>query len=580
MIIQLVRCLTVSNPFTNSFSDAPVNLDLQRSKFQRDFNHKTTFKEGDLVPVYFDEVLPGDTFSVDSSFLIRMSTPIFPVMDNAAIDLYFFFVPNRLVWSHWQEFCGENTSAPWVQSTEYQIPQMTFNKSDGDFSFGATNYSVMNYFGIPSVFTGSNLSVSDLPNRAYRLIWNEWFRDQNIQMPVFVPTDDSSRSFVRSNDLSKDYGGYPLKACKFHDYFTSCLPSPQKGPSVTLPLGTLAPVITGPVNDSLVASTPQNGIQFAISAGGELSELGGFRTLTVNTTGVSQGNQSFNSGIGSPDTGGDSLAKVIFSNQYADLSQATSATINELRQAFAIQRLYEKDARGGTRYRELLKAHFGVTAPDSRVQVPEYLGGCRVPININQVLQTSSTNDVSPQGNTAAYSCTTDSRSLFTSSFVEHGMLIGLACVRVEHSYCQGVERFWSRKRRFDFYWPTLANIGEQAVLKKELYVTGNSDNDNQAFGYQEAWADYRYKPNRLSGEFSIDDFASNHSSLGEAWTYMDVYTTAPTLSDSWIRESDSNVAQTLASQLKPQFIADFYFKVGTVRPMPVYSVPGLIDHH
>lgn len=567
----------MNNAFTNSFSDAPVNLDLQRSKFQRNFNHKTTFKEGDLVPVYFDEVLPGDTFSVDSSFLIRMSTPIFPVMDNSAIDLYFFFVPNRLVWSHWQEFCGENTSAPWTQNTEYQIPQMIFDTKEGVFDYGATNDSVMNYFGIPSVIPSSGVSVSDLPNRAYRLIWNEWFRDQNIQSPVFVPLDDSSRSFKRSSILSDDYGGYPLRVGKFHDYFTSCLPSPQKGPVVTLPLGSLAPVISGYDNPDLTSVQPSTGIHFVRN--------GAPPDLKMHALGLDFAGPSSNPAVASAQlfdnsTSLSNTANIIFANQYADLSKATATTINELRQAFAIQRLYEKDARGGTRYRELLKAHFGVTAPDARVQVPEYLGGCRVPVNINQVLQTSSTDSTSPQGNTAAYSCTTDSRSLFTSSFVEHGMLIGLACVRVEHSYCQGIDRFWSRKRRFDFYWPTLANIGEQAVLKKELFVTGNSVNDEQAFGYQEAWADYRYKPNRLSGEFSIDDNSSYKSSLGQAWTYMDVYDYPPTLSDSWIRESDVNVTQTLATLDKPQFIADFYFKVGTVRPMPVYSVPGLIDHH
>ena len=568
----------MSNLFTNSFSDAPVNLDLQRSKFQRNFNHKTTFKEGDLFPIYFDEVLPGDTFSLDSSFLVRMSTPIFPVMDNSAIDLYFFFVPNRLVWSHWQEFCGENTSAPWIQDTEYQIPQMTFDESDSTFGFGATNYSVMNYLGIPSVLFSPGLSVSDLPNRAYRLIWNEWFRDQNIQMPVYVPTDDSSRSFSRSADVARDYGGFPLKVCKFHDYFTSCLPSPQKGPSVTLPLGNLAPVISGAVNSDLASSVPDNSIKFVTVAKGLES---GYHSLLFDSTGAAGSAVMSPAGSSADKVTLGGISNVIFANQYADLSQATATTINELRQAFAIQRLYEKDARGGTRYRELLKAHFGVTAPDARVQVPEYLGGCRVPININQVLQTSSTDSTSPQGNTAAYSCTTDSRSLFTSSFVEHGMIIGLACLRVEHSYCQGIERFWSRKRRFDFYWPTLANIGEQAVLKKEIFATGNIVNDDQAFGYQEAWADYRYKPNRLSGEFSIDSNSPvPTSSLGQAWTYMDIYGSPPTLSNSWICESENNVAQTLATQDRPQFIADFYFKVGTVRPMPVYSVPGLIDHH
>ena len=413
----------MSNAFNNSFSDAPVSVDLPRSKFQRNFNHKTTFKEGDLVPVYIDEVLAGDTFSLDSSFLVRMSTPVFPVMDNSAIDLYFFFVPNRLVWSHWQEFCGENTSAPWTQTTEYQIPQLLFDTKEGFFDYGATNYSVMNYFGIPSVIGSNSVSVSDLPNRAYRLIWNEWFRDQNVQTPVFVPLDDSSRSFKRSPVLVDDYGGYPLKVGKFHDYFTSCLPSPQKGPAVTLPLGSLAPVISGADNPDLTSVAPSQSIRFVRTGSAPDSK---FHAMGMDFSGVTS-----NPAVASArlDDKGDvnvDVSNIAFANQYADLSQATATTINELRQAFAIQRLYEKDARGGTRYRELLKAHFGVTAPDARVQIPEYLGGCRVPININQVLQTSATSSISPQGNTAAYSCTTDSRSLFTSSFVEPGMLIGL----------------------------------------------------------------------------------------------------------------------------------------------------------
>lgn len=585
----------MSNMLSRDFSRNPTNIDIQRSRFNRDSNHKTTITEGDLVPIFVDEVLPGDTFSMDTSFLIRMATPIYPVMDNANIDIYYFFVPNRLVWDHWQEFCGENTSAPWAQTTEYTVPQIRFDIDYTNFGFGAQSGSVMNYIGVPTRLVGPQLKVSDLPNRAYRLIWNEFFRDENLQYPVPVYTDDSTRSYKDSYysqvSLQNDYGGRPLKVSKYHDYFTSCLPAPQKGDSVTISLGDKAPVVSGPLHR--VGQNARLSFQDYQITGSEWSQAG----LGV----IADGNRvdGYKDYILTTDTmyqyDPTSTHSLFPNNMWTDLSSAIGASVNELRQAFAVQRLFERDARGGTRYRELLRSHFGVISPDSRVQVPEYLGGCRVPINMDQVLQTSSTDQVSPQGNTAAYSMTTARDSSFTKSFVEHGLLIGLACIRVEHSYCQGVERFLSRKRRFDYYYPALANISEQPVYVREIRALGlessqypDRDDDN-VFGYQEAWADYRYKPNRLSGgfseEFVQDSVTESHwqqSSLASAWTYSDYYTQAPYLSESWIKEGSSNIGNTLAvtDPSYPQFICDFYFKLNCVRPMPMYSIPGLIDHH
>lgn len=549
---------------TSHFSENPVNIDIQRSKFARPSQHKTTLNTGDLVPIYVDEVLPGDTMSMSTSAAIRMSTPIYPVMDNCSADFYFFFVPSRLVWEHWREFNGENRKTHWEQTTEYEIPQL--KAPEGGWSKG----TIADYMGIPTLI--ENLSVNALPFRAYGLIWNEWFRDQNLKDPCMVHLDDTTQTGSNGTEYVTDaeLGGMPLKVAKYHDYFTSALPEPQKGPNVNMPLGNLAPVTgngmglgltDGTVSGSLNTISFADGVPWSnyVSDGGynEVGKLGGWKNLTNGATvGVVEDGQ--NSGL------------------IADLSQATGATINQLRQAFAIQRLYEKDARGGTRYTEVIRAHFGVISPDGRQQRPEYLGGKSIPINIDQVLQTSSTTETSPQGNTAAYSLTNFAESMFTKSFTEHGYVIGLVTIRTQHTYQQGLERMWSRKKRFDFYWPSLANIGEQAILNKEIFAQG-TEADEEAFGYQEAWADYRYKPSRVSGAFR-----SNYAQSLDVWHYADYYEAQPVLSSEWIDETRENMNRTIAvsDELEDQFIADFYFYNSMTRPMPVYSIPGLLDHH
>lgn len=538
----------------NRFAVNPPDVQIQRSKFTRNFDHKTTFNTGDLIPIFVDEVLPGDTFSVDSAGVVRMSTPIFPVMDNAYCDIYYFFVPNRLVWNHWREFYGENRETAWEQPVEYEIPQITAPEH------GWQKGTIADYMGIPINVSG--FSVSALPFRAYVLIWNEWFRDQNLKDPAMVNLDDATVQGVNDGDYVKNaqLGALPLKVAKPHDYFTSALPEPQKGPAVLLPLGSQAPVIVGA---EPISSFSGNELKFSKADGGALPNNSGlgiqFEGKVATTIATETGFKW----------------TVAPSNLYADLSVAQAATVNQLRLSFAVQRLYEKRARGGSRYIEQIKALFGVDSPDSRQQRPEYLGGSRIPISMNQVLQTSGTTDVSPQGNTAAYSQTNYNVNSFTKSFTEHGFVIGLACVRTSHTYQQGIERFWSRKKFFDFYVPQLANIGEQAILNKELYAQGNAK-DDEAFGYQEAWADYRYKPSRVSGAFR-----STYAKPLDAWHYADYYESQPFLSSEWIDETRENMNRTLAVQdtLEDQFIADFYFGLSCVRPMPLYSIPGLIDH-
>lgn len=538
--------------------------DISRSTFDRSSSVKLTFNVGDVIPFYVDEVLPGDSFHVSTSKVVRMPTLLTPMMDNIYLDTYYFYVPNRLVWEHWRQFNGENTESAWLPTTEYEVPQIVSPASTG-WNVG----TLADYMGIP---TGvPNLSVNALPFRAYALIMQEWFRDENLTDPLVISTGDAVTQGVNTGNYIQDVakGGLPFKAAKYHDYFTSCLPAPQKGPDVTIPIAGFpdVPVATGSNHNE--ANSP---LSFR-NVGSATSPL---------TAGISPigdvGQHGSLLGYATPAPSGSAVS-MIPSNLWAEtssLSAATMATVNQLRMAFQIQKMYEKDARGGTRYIEILKSHFGVTSPDARLQRPEYLGGNRIPININQVVQSSETTDTSPQGNTAAYSLTSDSHSDFRKSFVEHGFVIGLMVARYDHTYQQGIDRFWSRKSRFDYYWPVFANIGEQAVKNKELYAQG-TDEDDEVFGYQEAWADYRYKPSRVCGEMR-----SSYAQSLDVWHLADYYTQLPALSDSWIREDASTVDRVLAvtSRVSAQLFADIYIQNRSTRPMPVYSVPGFIDHH
>lgn len=543
------------------FSKNPVSLDIPRSRFDRSHDYKTTFNTGDLIPIFVDEVLPGDTMTMDMASLVRMATPIYPVMDNAYLDVYFFQIPNRLVWEHWREFMGENRTTHWEQPTEYQIPQITAPAE------GWAKGTIADYMGLPTKV--ANISVNGLFFRAYGLVWNEWFRDENLQNPCMINLDETTQTGVNTGNYVTDVqlGGLPAKVAKYHDYFTSALPAPQKGPAIMMPLGNTAPIIA----DGTKAINFTNGNQTFNVYNGLTSNINhvtterpGDKNIGDAAAGNNQAQGATMWGIGNP------------SGMVADLSAATGATINQLRQAFAVQRMYEKDARGGTRYREMIKTHFGVTSPDARLQVPEYLGGFRTRIGMDQVVQTSATNDTTPQGNTAAYSLTATKHSLFTKSFTEHSIILGLMCVRTDHTYQQGINRMWSRKGRFDYYFPALANIGEQAILNKEIYAQGTTA-DEEAFGYQEAWADYRYKPSIVTGAFR-----SNYQTTLDAWHYADYYTAQPILGSTWIQETRENMNRTIAvqDQLEDQFIGDFSFKYRMARPMPLYSIPGLIDHH
>lgn len=545
---------------TNSrFALNPTRLDMSRSRFDRSSSYKTTFNVGDLIPFYVDEVLPGDTFSIDTSKVVRMQTLLTPVMDNIYLDTYFFFVPNRLTWEHWREMMGENTQSAWLPTVEYTVPQLKSPESGWNVG------TIADYMGIPTGVGG--LSVNAMPFRAYALICNEWFRDENLTDPLNIPTSDSDVQGVNTGNYVTDVakGGLPFKAAKYHDYFTSCLPAPQKGPDVTISVANPGDFPVVPVN--LDADHP-----YHVLADDVRFQLNYKQGTSGSTSGMQYDPTSRN--LGQDGSSDFPYSRPV--NLWAQWSgDAPVATINQLRLAFQIQKLYERDARGGTRYIEILKSHFGVTSPDARLQRPEYLGGSRIPININQVVQNSETGST-PQGNTAAYSLTTDSHSDFTKSFVEHGFIIGLMVARYDHSYQQGLERFWSRKDRFDYYWPVFANIGEQAVKNQEIYAQG-TDVDQEVFGYQEAWADYRYRPSRVTGEMR-----STYAQSLDVWHLADDYDTLPSLSDAWIREDPATVNRVLAvsDSVSAQLFCDIYIRCLATRPMPLYSIPGLIDHH
>ncbi len=548
------------------FALNPTRIDMPRSSFDRSASVKTSFNAGDIVPFFLEEVLPGDTFNVKSSKVVRMQTLLTPMMDNVYLDTYYFFVPNRLVWNHWKEFNGENTESAWIPKTEYQIPQITSPANTG-WSVG----TIADYFGVPTGIP--NLSVNALPFRAYALIMNEWFRDTNLQDPLVVPMDDATVAGVNTGTFVSDVakGGKPYIACKLHDYYSSCLPAPQRGKDVTINAlqATDLPVIT---KSSWVADT---GVPLQMA--GPVYQAGGSAlSFKMNGTTAESQDNVYLGEARSEATVQNSLLYPV--NLYARTDgQIPVATINQLRMAFQIQKLFETDARGGSRYIEILKAHFGVTSPDARLQRPEYLGGNRVPININQVVQQSATASGStPQGTVVGMSQTTDSHSDFIKSFTEHGYIIGVMVARYDHTYQQGLDRLWSRKERLDFYWPVFANIGEQAVKNKEIYAQGTKE-DEEVFGYQEAWADYRYKPNRVTGEMR-----SSYAQSLDVWHLADDYSSRPSLSDSWIREDKSNIDRVLAvtSSVSNQFFADIFVQNRATRPMPLYSIPGLIDHH
>lgn len=564
----------MSRNANSRFATNPVRLDMSRSRFPRNFSHKTTFDAGQVIPFYVDEVLPGDTFQVRTSKVVRMQTLLTPVMDNVYLDTYYFFVPNRLVWEHWKQFMGENTESAWIPTVEYEVPQLTAPASTG-WEVG----TIADYMGIPTGVPG--LSVNALPFRAYALIMNEWFRSENLTDPLQIPVDDATVAGVNTGVYTTDVakGGLPFVANKFRDYFTSCLPSPQKGPDVTIQTAQLgnAPVFSSDENvvypDGLTSSSGMR--YFAVNSSGQFGDASSYSTVQSSAW---PSTSPTNLVVGSNNPASSGFLGVMPANLWAQFDNTVEvATINQLRTAFQIQKFYERSARGGSRYIETLKAHFGVTSPDARLQRPEYLGGNRIPITINQVVQNSGTVEGStPLGDTGAMSLTTDVHGDFTKSFVEHGFVIGVMVARYDHTYQQGIERFWSRKSMFDYYWPEFANIGEMAVLNKEIYAKGDAS-DDEVFGYQEAWADYRYKPSRVSGEMR-----SQYAQSLDVWHLADDYSTLPSLSDSWIHEDPANINRVLAvsDNLASQFFCDIYVQNYTTRNMPLYSIPGLIDHH
>lgn len=541
-----------------------------RTRFNRDQTILTTFDSGKLVPFFVDEVLPGDTFQVDTAAIIRMSTPKYPVMDDAFIDFYYFYTPNRILWDSFKKFMGEAEETPWKPTKEYAVPQIKINGTSGKPA--PDEKSILDYMGVPTKIK-KPFTINALPIRAYVKIWNEFFRDENVDNAAVLKNDDADVTYnfepEATETLEKDLqnavlGGNLLPVNKYHDYFTSCLPYPQRGPEVNLPLSGNAPIYWADATDNplVIADLENTGI-WKEGIGGYLYRTGN-EIMTQDYENVTEKARAVLGTVNGSQKFGERMT--------ADLSAVTAATINDLRQAVAVQQYYEALARGGSRYREQVRALWDVTISDKTVQIPEYLGGGRYQVNVNQIVQTSGqqTENDTPIGETGAVSVTPIRESSFTKSFEEHGFVIGVACVRHNRSYQQGLERFWSRRDRLDYYVPQFANLGEQPVKKKEIMLTGDAT-DEETFGYQEAWADYRMKPNRVSGLMR-----SNATGTLDFWHYADVYKKVPTLSQEWMAEGKAEIARTLIVESEPQFFGAVRVANKTTRRMPLYSVPGL----
>lgn len=524
------------------FSMVP-DVSIPRSTFDRSHGYKTTLNSGYLVPIFGDEALPGDTFTLGMTHFARMTTPLVPFMDNVFFDVFFFAVPNRLLWNNWQKFCGEQTDPG--DSIDYLVPTVTSPVG------GYDEMSLQDYFGLPTKVAG--LEHANLIPRAYNLIWNEWFRDENLQDSVVVDKDDGP-------DDPADY--VLLRRCKIRDYFTSCLPWTQKGTAPLIPIGDAAPVLTSSTDQVTGAQTE---LRMALASGAAFSGSS-FNMRFIGTSGTSGAvyGESLAAGTGNN--------PVYPKNLYADLSQASAVTVNELREAFQIQRLLEREARGGTRYTEIVRSMFGVTSPDSRLQRPEYLGGYSSPINVNPIAQTSSTDGTTPQGNLAAVGTSAKTKGLFSKSFTEHCIVIGLVNIRADLTYQQGLNRMWSRSTKLDYYWPPFAHLGEQAVYNREIYCDASA-NDALVFGYQERYGEYRYKSSQVTGQFR-----SNSATPLDTWHLSQDFASLPVLNNSFI-ESTPPISRVIAVPTYPEFFLDTYFNFKCTRPMPVYSVPGLIDH-
>ena len=561
------------------FSDAPA-MYMKRTKFDRSHVYKTTFDSGKLIPVFVDEVLPGDTTRMSVNYFARLATPIKPIMDNIYLDWFFFFVPNRLVWEHWQNFCFEQEDPD--DSTDYVIPTVTATGNSDNTYVGC----LWDYFGLPVNTSGNISGISALPFRGVYLIWNEWFRDENLQKSVKIQKGDTNEvlNSARASEqpawvFTTGTNIVPGLACpprgKRHDYFTSALPWTQKGPGVSIGLaGTASIVDPKPVSGYFVQQSDSNlgaaqlsrngGVHDVYTGSGTLQYQGGYSTSIV-------GHSVNGSGIATATAqpGSSWLSK----DSYADLDSSSIFTINSLRTAFQMQKFYERLARGGSRYTEVLRSFFGVVSPDARLQRPEFLGSFTKMVNVNPIAQTSATDDTSPQGNLSAYGVTAAKFHGFTKSFVEHGYIIGFVSARADLTYQQGINKMWLRSTVYDFYWPTFAHLGEQAIELREIYAQG-TDADTTVFGYQERYAEYRYKPSQITGKFR----SSVVNGSLDRWHLSQYFKNAPTLNEEFIVENPP-IERIIAVPSEPEFLLDIGFRYTTVRPMPMFGTPGLVDH-